>query len=161
MINFAKTVRVNLQDRDLPSKTYAIAQVREAMTLDQFATHISTHNSKYSRADVNGVLTTAVECLIEQVKAGNSVNLGDLGTFLPAIKSKGVCESLVDEETGEKPVFTASDIYNVSICWHKGLTLKNFVNDCSFQEVETVKARNEALKTKKEQIANGTYDPSK
>lgn len=159
MINFAKTLRVNLQATDAPKKTYAIAQVREAMSLQQFAKHISDHNSKYCRADVAGVLMTAVDCLIEQVKNGNSVCLGDLGTFLPVIKSKGVCESVPDEETGEKPIFTAADINKVTIGWHKGLTLKNFVGECTFTEVLTVKARQDALKAKKAQIAEGTYDP--
>ncbi len=159
MINFAKTLKPNLQDPTEPKKTYAVAQVREAMTLDQFAQHISDHNSKYCRADVTGVLSTAVECLIEQIMNGNSVNLGDLGTFLPYLKSKGVCESVPDEDTGKNPVFTAADITGVTITWHKGRMLKNFVGKCSFGEVETVKARNEALKLKKQQLQDGTYKP--
>ena len=159
MLNFAKTTRRNLQALDAPEKTYAVAQVREAMTLSQFAEHIATHNSKYNKADVAGVLTTASECLVEQVKNGNSISLGDLGVFVPVIHSRGVCESVVDEETGEKPVFTAADITGVTIAWHKGPSLRN-IQGCTFMEVETIAARREALKKKKEQLANGEYDPN-
>ena len=160
MINFSKTVRKNLQNLEAPKKTYAMAQVREAMTLQQFAKHISDHNSKYCRADVAGVLMTAVDCLIEQVKNGNSVSLGDLGVFLPVIKSVGVCESEVDEDTGEKPVFTAANIYMTTVGWHKGPELRNFVDECTFCEVDTIKARSASLKAKKAQLIAGTYNPS-
>lgn len=159
MLNFAKITRRNLQALDAPVKTYAVAQVRESISLDEFAKHISTHNSKYNKADVAGVLTTACECLLEHIRNGNSVNLGDLGTFLPCISSRGVSESEVDEKTGLKPVFTADDITNVSVSWHKGRAFRS-LEDVSFMEVETVAARREALKKKKEDLADGTYVPA-
>lgn len=159
-INWTKTTHKNLQELDAPVKTYGVAQVREAITLDQFAKHISSHNSKYAKADVAGVLSTAAECLVEQVMAGNSVSLGELGVFLPRIRTNGVCESVEDEETGEKPVFTAADIKTVTIYWNKGPELRNLIHRCSFIEVETIAARNAALKQKKMELATGTYDPN-
>ncbi len=158
MITFSKITRRNLQALDAPVKTYAQAQVHKSISLEEFAKHISSHNSKYSKADVAGVLTTACDCMLEQILCGNSVCLGELGVFLPVIYSRGVCESEIDPKTGLKPVFTADDITRVSVTWHKGRAFRR-LDDVEFMEVETVAARREALKKKKEALAMGTYVP--
>ena len=52
MINYSISLRANPSDQDAPKKAYANAQYSEIMTLDKFAEHISTHGSKYNRADI-------------------------------------------------------------------------------------------------------------
>ena len=56
MINYSISLRANPSDQDAPKKAYANAQYSEIMTLDKFAEHISTHGSKYNRADIQAVL---------------------------------------------------------------------------------------------------------
>ena len=66
MINYSISLRANPSDQDAPKKAYANAQYSEIMTLDKFAEHISTHGSKYNRADIQAVLIQAVDCMREQ-----------------------------------------------------------------------------------------------
>ena len=53
MINYSTCMRGNPTDKDAAKKAYANAQYSEIMTLDKFAEHISTHGSKYNRADLS------------------------------------------------------------------------------------------------------------
>ena len=56
---------------------------------EDFVTHISEHNSPYSRGVIHGVLIDMLACLKELVLDGKSVRLGDLGLFSVGISSKG------------------------------------------------------------------------
>ena len=67
MINYSISLRANPSDQDAPKKAYANAQYSEIMTLDKFAEHISTHGSKYNRADIQAVLIQAVDCMKDSV----------------------------------------------------------------------------------------------
>ena len=58
MINYSISLRANPSVQDAPKKAFANAQYSETMTLDKFAEHISTHGSKYNRADIQAVLKT-------------------------------------------------------------------------------------------------------
>ena len=80
-------------------KYYATAVPGDAMTFDEFVTHISTHNSPYSRGTVNGVLMDTLDCLKELVLDGKSVRLGDLGLFSIGITSRG--EDTPDKVTAQ------------------------------------------------------------
>lgn len=159
MISYSKTIRQNPINPNAPKKTYAVAQVRDTLSLDDFAKHISDHNAKYNRADVAAVLTYAVDCMVEQVKLGNAIQLGHWGTFLPAIKCKAVCESVEDRQTGEKPVFTSDNITCVTVRWNKGKELRNFREKCTFEENMTRREQRKAHAEKNTAIAEGTYVP--
>ena len=75
MINYSISLRANPSDQDAPKKAYANAQYSEIMTLDKFAEHISTHGSKYNRADIQAVLIQAVDCMREQLLAGQRIQM--------------------------------------------------------------------------------------
>ena len=60
---------------------YGSAQMNEKLSFDQFCKHIADHNSPFSKGTIQGILTDAMTCLREQLLAGNSVNLGPLGSF--------------------------------------------------------------------------------
>ena len=65
------------------------------MEFEDFVTHISEHNSPYSRGTVHGVLMDTLDCLQELILDGKSVRLADLGLFSIGMTSRG-------EETAEK-----------------------------------------------------------
>lgn len=157
MIDFAKTIRMNLQDRNKPMLTYAVAQSRDTYDIQMLAKHMKDHGNVLSEGAITACLLDMVGCIRELLLNSNIVKLGDLGTFYVKVKSRGVCESIADEETGEKPVFTAADITKVSTTFKPGAGFADMLANASFQEVETRDARSAALKTKKEQLAAGTY----
>ena len=74
---------------------YATAVSDREMNFEDFVTHISEHNSPYSRGTIHGVLMDTLDCLKELILDGKSVRLSDLGLFSIGMTSRG-------EETREK-----------------------------------------------------------
>lgn len=155
MIEYVKTLRKNLQDTDAPEKTYAVAQSRGTLSLEEVADHISSHNSKYDEGDVYAVIVQALKCMRELLLDGYVIAMGKLGSFQVVLKSTGVCESVVDEETGKKPVFTAADIKDIRVRWTPGQPFKDLINDATFRETITRKKKAEQIKIQNAANANG------
>ena len=76
-------------------KFYATAVQDRTMEFEDFVTHISEHNSPYSRGTVHGVLMDTLDCLQELILDGKSVRFSDLGLFSLDMSSRG-------EETAAK-----------------------------------------------------------
>jgi phosphatidylserine/phosphatidylglycerophosphate/cardiolipin synthase-like enzyme len=51
------------------------------MSFEDFVTHISEHNSPYSRGTIHGVLMDTLDCLKHLILDGKSVRFSDLGLF--------------------------------------------------------------------------------
>ena len=68
---------------------YATAVTDREMNFEEFVTHISEHNSPYSRGTVHGVLMDTLDCLQELILDGKSVRLSDLGLFSIGMSSRG------------------------------------------------------------------------
>ena len=60
---------------------YATAVSDREMSFEDFVTHISEHNSPYSRGTIHGVLMDALDCLKHLILDGKSVRFSDLGLF--------------------------------------------------------------------------------
>ncbi len=82
MVNYSIVMRSNPMDVDAAKKAYASAQYAEVMDINRFAEHIASHGCVYKRADIVAILTMAVDCMREQLLAGQKIQLGDLGGFL-------------------------------------------------------------------------------
>ena len=65
------------------NRYYGHIQMSNKVALDQFAEHMSEHDSKYNKGDIYAVLTMAIRCVKEMALNGTAVALGDLGTFYP------------------------------------------------------------------------------
>ena len=74
---------------DDPGKFYAHAVHDRTVDFEDFVTHMSEHNSPYSRGVIHGVLIDMLSCLQELVLDGKSVRLGELGLFSLGISSEG------------------------------------------------------------------------
>ena len=85
---------------------YATAVSDREMSFEDFVTHISEHNSPYSRGTIHGVLMDTLDCLKELILDGKSVRLSDLGLFSIGMTSRG-------EETREK--VTAASVQGVHL----------------------------------------------
>ena len=68
---------------------YATAVSDREMGFEDFVTHISEHNSPYSRGTIHGVLMDTLDCLKELILDGKSVRLSDLGLFSVGMTSRG------------------------------------------------------------------------
>ena len=129
------------------TKAYGTAQIHESLTFDDFCKHIADHNSPFSKGTVKGILTDAVNCLREQLLAGNAVNLGDLGRFHVELKTKGATTT---EE------FTTDNILEVNPRWTMGKRFKNLRSDATFQLVPGRAAQADAIEViRNEQTIQG------
>ena len=90
-IKYSLSARLsNPSEKDSKKLVYPTAQYDELVDLSELAQHIHDHGSPFTRDIIVGVLTAAVDCIREQLKAGNKVNFGDLGSFHIKLHSDGV-----------------------------------------------------------------------
>ncbi len=118
------------------TKAYGIAQSSSSIDINEFARHIANHGCVYSRGDIVGLLTQAVDCLKELLLEGKRVRLGDLGDFQARIKSKGA-------KTTED--FNASYIEAVTVSWEPGKPFQNLRSEATFQLVPSREAQADAI----------------
>ena len=81
--------RINPQNKSEQPKWYAKSVQDRTIDFEDLVTHMSEHNSPYSRGVIHGVLTDMLDCVKELVLDGKSVRLGDLGLFSVGLKTTG------------------------------------------------------------------------
>jgi len=118
------------------TKAYGVAQVNEVLDINDFAKHIQSHGCVYSKGDIVGLLTIAVDCLREMMLAGKRVKLGALGDFQPRLKTEGA--RTTDE-------FSTRNIKEVNVSWDPGKDFQNLRQEATFQLVPSRKAQDDAI----------------
>ena len=141
MVNYSIVMRGNPMDADAPKKAYASAQYSEVMDINRFAEHIASHGCVYKRADIVAILTMAVDCMREQLLAGQKIQLGDLGDFAVGINSEGA-ETAADYN----PAIHVKRLY---VNWSPGTRFQNLQEDAVFNLVATRKAARLVVKALK------------
>ena len=141
MINYSIYLRSNPMDKEEAPKAYGVAQYNSVMTIDKFAAHIASHGCVYSRADIAAVLTLAVDCLYEQLLAGQKIELGDLGAFCISLNCKGA-----DSAEEFNP---ATHIKRVKARWEMGDKFQNLTEEAVFHLVANRKQQAAVLKAVK------------
>ncbi len=140
MIDYSVCKKPNPMDETAAPKAYATAQIRENMSFSDFVNHIAGHNGVFSRGTVQGVLSDACQCLVEQLLNGNKVQLGDLGKFWISLSSTGA-------DSPES--FTATNIKAVNIVFTPGPDFENLRGKATFNLVSSRAAQAATLKAEK------------
>ena len=124
------------------TKAYGTSQVREVLSVEQFAEHITSHGCAYDAGDVKAIITKVVNCLREQMLAGNKVILGELGGFYPELATEGA--TLAED-------FSANNIKEVNVRWLPGERFKDLRSEATFNLVPTRASQAESNKAIKNQ----------
>ena len=103
-------------------------------------TGVGGHNGVFSRGTVQGVLSDACQCLVEQLLNGNKVQLGDLGKFWISLSSTGA-------DSPES--FTATNIKAVNIVFTPGPDFETRREKATFNLVSSRAAQAATLKAEK------------
>lgn len=127
MINYSIYLRTNPLKKEEAPKAYGVAQYNSVMDINKFAAHIATHGCVYSRADIAAVLTMAVDCLYEQLLAGQKIELGDLGSFSISLHCKGA-DSIEDFNPEQH-------VKRVKARWEMGPKFLNLTDEAEFNLV--------------------------
>lgn len=143
MIDYSVSARPNPRDKEADPKFYASPQVSEPISLEKFARHISEHNSKYNRADIQAVLSQSVDCLREMLLEGKKIVLGDLGAFYIGLNSKGALTAEMFNP--------AIHIKDVHVNWAPGESFTDLMKDVTWNRVASRKAQKALLKA----VTNG------
>ena len=86
MIDYSVSARPNPREKNTPPRYYESPQVSDNVSMNEFCRHIASHGSVYSRADVQSVLSQAVDCLREMLLAALNPEL----TVYCVAKHRGV-----------------------------------------------------------------------
>lgn len=152
MVNYSIAMMGNPAKPEDPKKAYGVAQYTEKMSLEEFAEHISDHNSVYDAEDVQAILGKAVKCLREMLLAGKKVVLGKLGEFYITLKGRGA-------ETAAK---YNPDIHveKVNVIWIPGSQFEDLKKDVTFNLVACRDEQKAAIKKAKAQGDADQADPA-
>ena len=127
ILKYKLVTRINPQNKSEQPKWYAKAVQDRTIDFEGLVTHMSEHNSPYSRGVIHGVLTDMLDCVKELVLDGKSVRLGDLGSLQIGISSKGA----VTEED-----FSDTLIKKARINFRPGLALMGALSNLTFAKVK-------------------------
>ena len=141
MVNYSIYLRKNPNRPDEDKKAYATTQYNEVMDIQKFAAHIANHGCVYSRADVAAILTLAVDCMKEQLLAGQKVGLGDLGSFYLSMNCRGALTP-----ADFNPEIHVKKLY---VNWDRGPLFTDLKEEATFNLVANRKAQKLLIKALK------------
>ena len=147
-IPFSLAARLSVPtDKSSEKRIYAIAQERGTLTLAGLADHMAEHTTSFSSGEILGIVTDAVNCVVEHLLSGYAVELGSLGKFSARVSSEGV-------DSAES--FSTANIRSVGIRFTAGKKAKAKMQAAQFEQVASrelqQKARKEARQAAEEAV---------
>ena len=155
-IPFSLAARLSVPaDKNSEKRIYAIAQERGTLTLTGLADHMAEHTTSFSSGEILGIVTDAVNCVVEHLLSGYAVELGSLGKFSARVSSEGV-------DSAES--FSTANIRSVGIRFTAGKKAKAKMQAAQFEQVASrelqQKARKEARQAAEEAVKDSTASGS-
>jgi predicted histone-like DNA-binding protein len=126
MLTYKLIEKGNPSDKEAPKKLYASHVSKGKKSLTQIAADIEKISS-LSRGDISSVLQNVVDQVPIYLLDGQSVSLGELGTFRISFSSEGV-------DTPD--AFNVNKIKNIKIIFTPGMKIKEAIGRASFEKGE-------------------------
>ena len=147
-VPFSLAARLSVpSDKNSEKRIYAIAQERGTLTLTGLADHMAEHTTSFSSGEILGIVTDAVNCVVEHLLSGYAVELGSLGKFSARVSSEGVDSA---------DSFSTANIRSVGIRFTAGKKAKAKMQAAQFEQVASrelqQKARKEARQAAEEAV---------
>ena len=124
-VTYSVAPRINPRDKEAPAKYYARAQSNGDVSIREMSERIQ-QSCTVTKADVQAVLVALEDVIIDALKGGEIVRLGDLGTFQIGLSSKGA----VTEED-----YNTSFITKARINFRPGVALAGILTSLSYSKV--------------------------
>lgn len=132
-VTFSVVPRYNPADKEAAPKYYARAQANGDVNVREMSERIQ-QSCTVTKADVQAVLVALEDVIIDALKGGEIVRLGDLGTFQIGLSGKGA-ESEDEYDT--------SLITKARINFRPGLALSGFLTTLSYKKVAVKSTQDE------------------
>ena len=133
-VTYSVSPRINPRDQEAAPKYYGQVQASGDINIREMAERIQA-NCTVTKADVYAVLVALEDVIIDALKSGEIVRLGDLGSFQIGISSKGA-------ET-EKD-YSDSLIKKARINFRPGTALAGMLTTLSFAKVAVKYAKDDS-----------------
>ena len=124
-VTYSVSPRINPREKDEAPKYYAHVQANGEASIREMAERIQ-QTCTVHKSDVFAVLVALEDVIIDALKGGEIVRLGDLGSFQIGISSKG---ALTEEDYDE------SLIKKARINFRPGSVLSNILGNLSYKKV--------------------------
>ena len=124
-VTYSVSPRINPKDKNMPPKYYGHVQANGDVSLREMSERIQA-SCTVTKADVYAVLVAMEDVIIDALKSGEIIRLGDLGTFQIGISSKG---ALTEED------YDDSLIKKARINFRPGVALVGILSNLSYQKV--------------------------
>ena len=116
----------NPQDKDAPTKTYALAVHEDTFNLKQIAREVAGRSTTASAGDVFAVIIELIAVIKEHLERSDRVVIDGIGSFELSLKSEGA-------ESEEK--FYATLIQLVRMLYKPDMEMKDFLNTIKLEKV--------------------------
>ena len=124
-VTYSVSPRINPKDKNMPPKYYGHVQANGDVSLREMSERIQA-SCTVTKADVYAVLVAMEDVIIDALKSGEIIRLGDLGTYQIGISSKG---ALTEED------YDDSLIKKARINFRPGVALVGILSNLSYQKV--------------------------
>ena len=124
-VTYSVVPRYNPREKGTPPKYYAQAQANGDVNLREMSERIQS-SCTVTKADVYAVLVAMEDVIVEALKSGEIVRLGDLGTLQIGLSGKG---ALTEEE------YEVSLIQKARINFRPGTVLAGALTSLSYAKV--------------------------
>ena len=125
-VTYSVSPRINPRDKDAAPKYYGHVQANGDVTLREMAERIQSTCTVH-KSDVFAVLVALEDVIVDALKGGEIVRLGDLGTLQIGISSKGAATE--DDYSQEL-------ITKARINYRPGSALVGILNNLTFARVK-------------------------
>ena len=142
-VTYSVVPRINPREKNDPPKYYAQAQASGDVNIREMSERIQA-SCTVTKADVYAVLVSMEDVIIDALKSGEIVRLGDLGTFQIGVSGKG---TLTEEE------YDSSLIQKARINFRPGMALS-----CMLTSLTYAKVPKKPVPAKKEEENNDGFE---
>ena len=124
-VTYSVVPRIKPREKNDPPKYYAQAQASGDVNIREMSERIQA-SCTVTKADVYAVLVSMEDVIIDALKSGEIVRLGDLGTFQIGVSGKG---TLTEEE------YDSSLIQIARINFRPGIALSGILTNLTYAKV--------------------------
>ena len=124
-VTYSVVPRIKPREKNDPPKYYAQAQASGDVNIREMSERIQ-QTCTVTKADVYAVLVSMEDVIIDALKSGEIVRLGDLGTFQIGVSGKG---TLTEEE------YDSSLIQKARINFRPGIALSGILTNLTYAKV--------------------------
>ena len=145
-VTYSVSPRVNPNEKSTPPRYYGHVQANGDINTREMAERIQA-NCTVTKADVFAVLVALEDVIVDALRNGEIVRLGDLGTFQIGISSKG---AMTEEEYEE------SLITKARINFRPGTALAGMLTSLTFKKVAVKSSKADGEGTGDEEVEEET-----